>query len=456
MKMSRSKIRIWCVALLMLVAAAFTPVSAPAQGWKQVIIKCSPQDLDKIRTLLGAAIVDSMNGGYYLLNVPSSVSLDAIQAIHGQSAIHASDNGTVALQTPQASSSTNIPALGGLTSWYNSPAVQGYVSQPLVTKISLPQALNQGKTGAGVRVAVIDTGVDEHNPTLQSVVLGGMNYVGPTAVPDELNDNAVIAQSTAVVLDQSTAVVLDQSTAVVLDQSTAVVLDQSTAVVLDQSTAVVLDGAMKLPEFGHGTMMAGLIHLVAPYASIVPLKAFDATGNATEWNIIRALHDAVDIWHADVINMSFSFTVRSQNLDDAIQYAASHGAVLVAAAGNANSGVPTYPAAFEHVIGVSSLDFNNQKAAFSNYGPYVGISAPGCYISTYPGPHWAWGCGTSGSTAIVSGVAALVAQHPGPQAPIEHQIEGTADPLSVLPPYQNRLGSGLVDAYNALTAKYVD
>lgn len=447
--MSRSKIRIWCAALLILIAAVVAPVSAPAEGWRQVIIKCSPKDLDKIQTLLGAAVLDSMHGGYYLLNVPSSVSLNSLSGIHGLDKVDAADNGSISLQTPPpASGGMALPPLGGPTTWYNTPAMQGYVNQPLVTKISLLQALNQGKTGSGVRVAVIDTGVDEQNPTLKSVLLGGINYVGSSAVPDELNDNAVLAQSTAGILDQSTAGILDQST--------AGILDQSTAGILDQSTAGILDGAVKLPEFGHGTMMAGLIHLVAPHAAIVPMKVFDAAGNATEWNVVRAIRDAVDIWHVDVISMSFSSTSRSSHLEDAIQYAASQGAVVVAAAGNADSNTPTYPAAFDNVIGVSSLDFNNQKAPFSNYGPYVGISAPGCYISTYPGPHWAWGCGTSGSAAMLSGVAALVSQGPGPQGQVENRIEGTADPISVAPPYKNKLGSGLVDAYKALTSKHVN
>ena len=79
----------------------------------------------------------------------------------------------------------------------------------------------------------------------------------------------------------------------------------STLALVDQSTASHIDLSQLPHAFGHGTMVAGLIHLAAPAAKIMPLKAFDADGNANIFDIERAIYYAVD-HGARVINMSFS------------------------------------------------------------------------------------------------------------------------------------------------------
>jgi hypothetical protein len=446
---SRRKNRVWCVALWIFLISTLAPIGAPAQGLKQIIVKGSPEDLERVRASVGGAVVDAIPG-HYLLSVPASTDVNAVKATQGKGPIQASENSAVSIHHPRpASTGTSVPSLGVANSWYGTPAHQGYTEQWAVGKISLNGALDIA-TGTGVRVAIIDTGVDEHNPTLKSVLLGGKNYIGPTAVPDELIDPVVIAQSSAGVLDQSSAGVLDQSSAGVLDQSSAGILDQSSAGVLDQSSAGVLDGAMRLPEFSHGTMMAGLVHLVAPYARIVPLKVFDASGTATEWNIVRAIYDAVNVWQADVISMSFSTTKRSEIVEAALEYAASHNVGLAAAAGNDNTDQPTYPGAFDSVLGVSALTQDDQKTSFSDFGSYVSVSAPGCYVSTYYGGHWAWGCGTSGSAAMTAGVAALVAQHSTAKASLPQRIESGVDPINVPPQYHNKLGKGRINALKAV------
>lgn len=80
-------------------------------------------------------------------------------------------------------------------------------------------------------------------------------------------------------------------------------VQQSTAAVLDQSTAAVLDGSPYV-ALGHGTMTSGLVHLVAPKAKILSLKAFSSNGTGYLSNIVAALHYAVQN-HANVVNMSF-------------------------------------------------------------------------------------------------------------------------------------------------------
>src|SRR5207248_3133153 len=80
--------------------------------------------------------------------------------------------------------------------------------------------------------------------------------------------------------------------------------DYSAAAVLEQSTAAVVDGNNQYAAFGHGTMVMGVIHLVAPTAQLLPLKAFKSDGTGTLSDILQAIYYAVQN-NANVINMSF-------------------------------------------------------------------------------------------------------------------------------------------------------
>src|SRR5207244_8294546 len=224
-------------------------------------------------------------------------------------------------------------------------------------------------------------------------------------------DDPTVSPSQYNFVDQSDFSVADQLRFSFVDNSQYSFVDQSQHSFVDQSYHAFVD-ALKLPAaFGHGTMMAGLVHFVAPKAGIIPLKAFDATGAGTDWNVVQAIYDAVDLG-ADVISMSFSSTRRSKIMESAIQFAARSGVVLVGAEGNDDTDQRTYPASLEGTIGVSALDYNDQKAVFSNFGVWVDVSAIGIHlITTYPGGHWAVGRGTSDAVPLVSGVLALVKHH---------------------------------------------
>ena len=122
-------------------------------------------------------------------------------------------------------------------------------------------------------------------------------------------------------LNQSTVAILDQSTVAILDQKNSpLVLNQSTVAIFDQSTVAILDGQQLPEEFGHGTMVSGLIHLVAPTASIMPLKAFQSDGTA-ERPYRRRPFTTRWTHGARVINMSFSTTTKQPVLQQAIAYA---------------------------------------------------------------------------------------------------------------------------------------
>src|SRR6185503_1001514 len=96
---------------------------------------------------------------------------------------------------------------------------------------------------------------------------------------------------------------VQQSTAAVVDGVGPAYVNQSTAAVVDQSTAAVVDDA-GYSAYGHRTMVAGIVHLVAPTARILPLKAFKADGTGYTSDVIRAIYRAVQ-QNANVLNMSF-------------------------------------------------------------------------------------------------------------------------------------------------------
>jgi len=156
-------------------------------------------------------------------------------------------------------------------------------------------------------------------------------------------------------------------------------------------------------------MTAGLIHLVAPQAKIMPLKSFQADGSGYNSDILRAIYYAVG-HGAKVINMSFNYTTYSQELATAVNYATANGVICVAAAGNSGEKATVYPGALKGVIDVASTSNNDTPSTFSNYGaPPVWLAAPGeGVMTTYPFGTYAAGWGTSFSTPLVSGEVALM------------------------------------------------
>jgi subtilisin family serine protease len=171
---------------------------------------------------------------------------------------------------------------------------------------------------------------------------------------------------------------------------------------------------------GHGTHVAGIIGAVgdnnlgisgiAPEAQIMPLRAGYSTGSSAflqTADIIQAINYAIDNG-ADVINMSFA-GYGLNVLQNLLTQASQRGVICVAAAGNNGSDAPIYPAAISSVISVGSTADGVSKSSFSNFGPWVDITAPGSWIlSTVPNGGYDHKSGTSMSAPIVAGVAALL------------------------------------------------
>src|SRR6266404_6116913 len=253
-------------------------------------------------------------------------------------------------------------------------------------------------TGTGI-VADIDTGVDPGHPVFQGVLLPGYDFTRNQPVGSEMTD-----------LNASDFQTFPPQSCPTCQPAT---VNQSTAAVLDQSTAAVLDGngnPNKYAAFGHGTMVMGIIHLVAPTAQLMPLKAFHSDGTASLTDILRAIYYGVQN-HANVINMSFDTKTISVELQKALDYANQQGVICAASAGNDGIQEIVYPAALQNdVMGVASTTDQDTRSQFSNWGnAIVWVAAPGeAIVSTYPFNTYAAGWGTSFSAPFVSGGAALL------------------------------------------------
>ncbi|MFF3895736.1 type VII secretion-associated serine protease mycosin [Streptomyces sp. NPDC001812] len=275
--------------------------------------------------------------------------------------------------------------------------------------------------GKGVRVAVIDTGVDVRNPQLKNAVdvKSGRNFL-PEDLKDENGDP----------------------------------VDRGNE---NGTTDTV----------GHGTKVAGIIAArpadgtgfvgLAPEATIIPIQQNDAEGNGDTDSLARSIDYAVQAG-AHVINISQDTAGAVEpdpKLEAVVEEALAKGVVVVASAGNDGVGgntKKTYPASYEGVLAVAASDRNNERASFSQSGDFVGVAAPGVdIISTVPrGGHCADN-GTSFSAPYVAGIAALIkAEHPTwTPRQIVAQIEQTAE--RTIAGHDRLVGWGVVDPVRALT-----
>ncbi|MCC0095586.1 type VII secretion-associated serine protease mycosin [Streptomyces flavotricini] len=271
------------------------------------------------------------------------------------------------------------------------------------------QTKGKDKSGKPVRVAVIDTGVDRANPQLSGAidVGAGKDFIDPKGG--------------------------------------------------DGTTDTV----------GHGTKVAGLIAArpqdgtgfvgLAPDSVIIPIRQNDGQGKGNAASLGQAIDHAV-AKGAQVINISQDTDVplsADSDLGKAVQRAVDAKVVVVASAGNdgmTGEKRKTYPAAFPGVLAVAASDRNNERAAFSQPGDFIGVAAPGVdMVSTVPGFGQCIDNGTSFSAPYVAGVAALLrAKHEDwtPQQ-IIWQIQGTAE--RSVNGRDDYVGWGVVDPVRALT-----
>ncbi|MFQ5574282.1 MAG: S8 family serine peptidase, partial [Terriglobia bacterium] len=275
-----------------------------------------------------------------------------------------------------------------------------------LAKISAPAAWDISTGSAETTIAVIDTGVDYNHPDLAGKVIRG---------PDYFNDDTD-----------------------------------------------------PMDDSGHGTHVAGIAAAVSNNGAgvagvswnskILAIKALGWIGGY-DFDIAQGIIYAADNG-ADVINLSLGGSEFGQTMKNAVDYAASKGAVLVAATGNSDSSV-MYPAAYENVIGVGATNSSDARTspaewgegAGSNYGPEVDLVAPGDRIaSTYPGSAYAYMSGTSMASPHVAGAAAVVLSKDGSLAPadVEQRLTEAATDLGD-PGRDDYYGHGRVELAEALS-----
>src|ERR1700730_8325778 len=304
-----------------------------------------------------------------------------------------------------------------LVTYYGSSVWHGYVNQPAAAKGQVATAQNTfSVTGAGIG-ADIDTGVDPNHPAFAGILLQGYDFTRNQLGASEIND-----------LTPTDFPVFPPPACSGSTCPQPAIVNQSSAAILDQSSAAILDQNAKYAAFGHGTMVMGVIHLVAPQAKLLPLKAFHSDGTGYLSDILRAIYYGVQN-NAKVINISFELRVNSPDaeLQTAINYANQLGVVCSASVGNDAQLNPTvYPAGFTTaVMGVASTSDLDARSSFSNYGnAIVFVAAPGeAIITTYPFATYSAGWGTSFSAPFVSGGASLLVNK---QPSITHAAAATA------------------------------
>ncbi len=166
----------------------------------------------------------------------------------------------------------------------------------------------------------------------------------------------------------------------------------------------------------HGSHVAGIIAAekngigvvgVAPEAWLYAVKVLDGAGFGLLSDLIAGIEWAVDN-EMDIANISMGTSLYFQSLQDACDNAYSKGVLLVAAAGNTYGGDVSYPARYDSVIAVTATDINDQRAGFSPIGLEVELAAPGVGIlSTSSDNGYAYLTGTSEAAPHVTGTAAL-------------------------------------------------
>jgi len=294
---------------------------------------------------------------------------------------------------------------------------QTYKEQPVTAALNLDHA-HDIAMGAGVKVAIIDTGCDLKHPDLRRSIVGGWDFVDNDADPTDVKDN------------------------------------------IDNNRNGVIDEA-----FGHGTHVAGIVHLVAPDAQLLIVRVLDADGRGNIVDVAAGVRWAVQ-HGAKVINLSLGVSDRSGDaLQDAMEEAMAQGVVIVSAAGNQASPNVDFPGRSDATVCVAAVDAAANGASFSSFNHSdVVLSAPGIAVrSTYPGGTYRLWSGTSMSAPFVTGTAALLAEkHPEwGLAAMEARLVATCKALKSVPtntlnqPAIRDFGAGALDVGAALSPDFV-
>ncbi len=370
------------------------PPPAPASLTRVVIQPTSQEEFDELIEETGATVIGPVEGTtFWVVELPAGMTTEEFLAELEEDARVEEADEDEGVQFPEGGAST-IPI-------FEDEPVASVAIQPALGVIGVPDAHTRS-TGAGVLVAVIDTGVIAHPLLAGRLAPGGRDFVDgdadPTDAPNGLDDDA--------------------------------------------------DG--KVDEgVGHGTFVASLVLAVAPDARILAIRALNSDATGTASTVANAIAYALS-QGADVINLSAGLVRSTTMIQQAVANAKAAGVPVVAAAGNRQASVD-FPAFLSDAAAVTSVELSGVKASFASYGSSVDVSAPGVDLlgAFPPSPsgvaRWS---GTSFSTALVSGGFALLRQL-DPVGASEDLLKRLGDTaLSVdaqNPSYDGRLGKGRID-----------
>lgn len=350
--------------------------------------------IDSVNAAFDTVVADVLHP-LYLLSAPPGSDPSALADLVATFPTVVSAEPAYLHETPEGKRQMMVAAVGD--------TVAGYTDQGAVHRVGVHEAHLHGR-GEGVVVAVIDTGVFAAHSQFAGAILPGIDFVGLDDDPDDSGNG------------------------------------------LDEDLDGLADDAA-----GHGTMIAGIVRLVAPGAAILPIRVLDDEGHGRTFDVAKAIRYATESG-AHVINLSLGLECVSSILRSEIARADSAGVVVVAAAGNDDAEDPaTYPASDPLTLSVAALDSADVKATFASFHSTVSLSAPGTgIVAPFHDGGYARGAGSSFAAPWVAGQAALVLGFHPSLTPPEVRAVCLAGVSGIYgwpenQPYLDKLGTGRVD-----------
>jgi subtilisin family serine protease len=377
----------------------------PGYVWGQVIVRLAlGEDLDTFNEVWETTTIEQI-GAHAVLAAPAGSNVRLLaRAMQADEACDVADLNWLA-EAPESDQGT-IPSPESPQGLGSFEDVQ---DQEALTRIGIEEA-HTVATGQGVVVAVLDTGVDSDHPDLAGAILpGGWDFIDDDPLPLDERSN----------------------------------LDHDDDGLLDEGA-------------GHGTHVAGIVLAVAPDAGILPVRVLDSDGIGTSVAVARGIRWAMAAG-VDVINLSLGMNADADVIKEAVQDADDAGIIVVTAAGNRGREDKThFPSRLSKVASVAATDAIDDPAYFTSFASSVDVSAPGVGIlSTWLDDGYAIWSGTSMSTPMVSGAAALRLEVM-PFADLDSFLNDLEDSVVPLPypeelPYAGKMGSGRLDVAALLT-----
>lgn len=324
------------------------------------------------------------------------------------------EGNTVASAVKQAASARNrLPAVW--PNYYRYPYVEEAASEKTDDTIEIEETEYETEDSADIEY------VDEEGvPTLEAYVKAAASYNDPALIPDNLYyqwQHVAVGSPYAWAEGYTGAgvkvAVLDTGVMGTHSELTLAAEANTTGESTVTGTGTAADSG------GHGTHVAGIIAAkanngtggagIAPDATLYAVNVLRGGEYAgTDWAIARGIEQAIN-WNVDVINMSLGGPGYNQLCQDSVTAAYNKGIAIFVAAGNDGASCINYPAHYDHIICVAATDQNNSRADFSTYGSWVDLSAPGVAVwSTYNDGAYKALDGTSMACPVAAGEAAVI------------------------------------------------